>query len=156
MSFVDSMPASTMMNNVGWPHVYIAAAAFLVCMFVTFVILLSSGKIKINPNKTGFTYLKFFYATFLKPHESDGEGQQGALESFYKTQVCYWTVSRNQVTDGKATAYDATRRPLLRGREDMLALVAAQLNFKAENKQLQRGKAVWVDVSAAPLTRRRC
>ena len=87
MSFVDSIPASTMLNNAGWPHVYIAAAAFLICMFVTFVILLSSGKIKINPNETAFTYLKFFYATFLKPHESGGEGQQGALESFYKTQV---------------------------------------------------------------------
>lgn len=29
----------------------------------------------------------------------------------------------------------------------MLGLVAAQLKHKVENKQLQSGKAVWVDVS---------
>lgn len=43
--------------------------------------------------------------------------------------------------------YDATRKRLLCGREDMLGLVAAQLKHKVENKQLQSGKAVWVDVS---------
>ncbi|RJE16822.1 hypothetical protein PHISCL_10841, partial [Aspergillus sclerotialis] len=77
-----------------------------------------------------FTYLKFAYATFLKPHEKGADGQQDALESFYKTQ---------------ATAYDSTRRHLLRGREDMLGLVGAQLNFKADSKELKRGKAIWVD-----------
>lgn len=46
----------------------------------------------------------------------------------------------------KATAYDSTRRHLLRGREDMLGLVAAQLKFKADNKEIKPGKAVWVDV----------
>lgn len=46
----------------------------------------------------------------------------------------------------KATAYDSTRRHLLRGREDMLGLVGAQLNFKADSKELKRGKAIWVDV----------
>lgn len=146
MSFAESVTANRMLNRLDWPHVYIAAAAFLVCLFVTFIILLSSGKIKINPNKTAFTYLKFFYATFLKPHESDGDGQQGALESFYKTQVCL-RMRLDEYADEKASAYDATRRPLLRGREDMLALVAAQLNFKAEDRQLQPGKAIWVDVS---------
>lgn len=43
--------------------------------------------------------------------------------------------------------YDATRRRLLRGREDMLGLLAAQLKYKVENNELPRGKAVWVDVS---------
>lgn len=43
--------------------------------------------------------------------------------------------------------YDATRRRLLRGREDMLGLVAAQLKYKVENKEIKAGKAVWVDVS---------
>ena len=43
--------------------------------------------------------------------------QQDALESFYGQQ---------------AGAYDNTRKVLLRGREDMLALVAAQLESKAK------------------------
>lgn len=34
-------------------------------------------------------FARFFYASFLKPHNGDGEitGQQAALESFYKAQV---------------------------------------------------------------------
>lgn len=31
----------------------------------------------------------------------------------------------------------------------MLGLVAAQLNYKAANKELVPGKAVWVDVSVS-------
>ncbi|KAJ5273188.1 hypothetical protein N7478_008313 [Penicillium angulare] len=45
-----------------------------------------------------------------------------------------------------ATVYDATRRRLLRGREDMLGLVAAQLKHKVESKEIKPGKAVWVDI----------
>ena len=34
------------------------------------------------------SYGTFFYVSFLKPHTGDAsEGQQGALESFYKAQV---------------------------------------------------------------------
>ena len=35
------------------------------------------------------TFTRFFYASFLKPHNGDGAitGQQAALESFYKAQV---------------------------------------------------------------------
>lgn len=43
--------------------------------------------------------------------------------------------------------YDATRRRLLCGREDMLGLVAAQLEYKLGIKDVKAGKAVWVDVS---------
>lgn len=80
--------------------------------------------------------LLFAYSCFLKPHEGDGKGtQQDALESFYKTQ---------------AGIYDSTRRALLKGREDMLALVAAQLKAHAEKGDTQKGgkkmKRVWVDV----------
>ena len=73
---------------------------------------------------------KFFYATFLKPHDGDA-GQQSALESFYKSQ---------------ADAYDATRRILLRGREDMLGLVAAQLRYKEERGHFKHNRPVWVDI----------
>lgn len=37
---------------------------------------------------TAYSYGRFFYASFLKPHTGDASaGQQGALESFYKAQV---------------------------------------------------------------------
>lgn len=50
----------------------------------------------------------------------------------------------------QASVYDTTRRRLLRGREDMLGLVAAQLKNKVETQKIQNGKAVWVDVSSDP------
>lgn len=81
----------------------------------------------------------FCYSCFLKPHAGKGNGsQQEHLESFYATQ---------------ATIYDKTRKALLHGREDMLALVAAQLQFKAANSQDGRGKkkSVWVDVRTLAL-----
>ncbi|EGY17241.1 hypothetical protein VD0002_g8410 [Verticillium dahliae] len=82
------------------------------------------------------SFLLFFYSCFIKPHNGDKKGtQQDALESFYKKQ---------------AGAYDATRRLLLQGREDMLALSAAQLQAKAqaEAQVKRRGntKRIWVDV----------
>lgn len=85
--------------------------------------------------QSGFrSFLRFFYASFLKPHTGDnaGNGQQDALESFYKAQ---------------AGVYDATRKRLLRGREDMLALVAAQLLQKTHKGGKNGTKRVWVDVS---------
>jgi len=85
--------------------------------------------------------VRFFYACFLKPHEDDGNGgQQAALESFYKAQ---------------ANVYDATRKTLLRGREDMLGLVAAQLVQKAAQEGRNPTKRIWVDVSAFPIPARR-
>ncbi|KAK4968118.1 hypothetical protein LTR66_011871 [Elasticomyces elasticus] len=77
------------------------------------------------------SYGKFAWSCFLKPHSGDASGsQQDALESFYSAQ---------------ASIYDATRIRLLRGREDMLALVAAQLKHKADRGTLS-SKPVWVDV----------
>lgn len=43
--------------------------------------------------------------------------------------------------------YDATRKKLLRGREDMLGLLAAQMKFKLERGKSRKEKPVWVDVS---------
>ena len=76
-----------MLPTVDWPYIYIAVAAFLVCVLVTFAVLVYLWKPKVDYNKGIFTYLNFIYATFLKPHEDSGYGQQDALESFYKTQV---------------------------------------------------------------------
>ena len=70
-----------------WLHLYIALTAFAVCALVVSVLLASSGKLNIDFNSGVFTYVKFAYASFIKPHESGGEGQQHALESFYGTQV---------------------------------------------------------------------
>ncbi|KAF9888921.1 hypothetical protein FE257_008090 [Aspergillus nanangensis] len=78
-------------------------------------------------------FLLFFYSCFIKPHRGNKKGtQQDALESFYEKQ---------------ASAYDATRKILLQGREDMLALVAAQLKTrgKSHSKGAESGR-VWVDV----------
>ncbi|KAK2003879.1 hypothetical protein LX36DRAFT_39855 [Colletotrichum falcatum] len=78
------------------------------------------------------SFLLFFYSCFIKPHSGDKKGnQQDALESFYKKQ---------------AGAYDATREVLLQGREDMLALVAAQLKAKGRPKKSDKAKRIWVDV----------
>lgn len=43
--------------------------------------------------------------------------------------------------------YDVTRKALLKGREDMLALAAAQLRNKAEKQDgCAAKKRIWVDV----------
>ncbi|KAK3395626.1 hypothetical protein B0T20DRAFT_419372 [Sordaria brevicollis] len=84
--------------------------------------------------------LLFCYSCFLKPHAKAGTTgtQQDALESFYGSQ---------------AEIYDATRGTLLKGREDMLALVAAQLRWKFEvgisgrtDGKAAGKKPIWVDV----------
>lgn len=82
----------------------------------------------------GGPYFIFAYNCFLKPFTATSEkgtkgGQQDALESFYK---------------GQATIYDATRSRLLRGREEMLALAAAQLRMRNSKEGFR--KRVWVDV----------
>ncbi|KAI9070341.1 S-adenosyl-L-methionine-dependent methyltransferase [Trametes sanguinea] len=82
-----------------------------------------------------WVYWKFFYACFLKPVEHGNTadvkaltGQQRALEGFYRTQ---------------AEIYDATRGTLLRGREDMLQLAAAQLKHRLGARE---SKPIWVDI----------
>ena len=80
------------------------------------------------------SFLLFFYACFVKPHSSKENGtQQDSLESFYKKQ---------------AGIYDKTRRILLQGREDMLALSASQLLAREKmRKNKNVAKPIWVDVS---------
>lgn len=118
------------------PHtqIYIAGGALIVLIGVIFTSSSFSQSKKDDENPSGLTsFLRFFYASFLKPHTGDGagNGQQDALESFYKAQ---------------AGVYDATRKRLLRGREDMLGLVAAQLVHKAANERPHDTKRIWVDV----------
>ncbi|KAI1131258.1 hypothetical protein F5Y10DRAFT_80431 [Nemania abortiva] len=105
--------------------------AFLLAGTCFSIISTRKAKDNENPNLVQSLWL-FFYSCFLKPHEGDNKGnQQNALESFYKSQ---------------AGAYDATRKRLLRGREDMLALAAAQLALKAEKIDSNHAKNIWVDI----------
>ena len=46
----------------------------------------------------------------------------------------------------KADVYDPTRKKLLRGREDMLGLVAAQLKYDSANPARTGRKPIWVDI----------
>ncbi|KEF58881.1 uncharacterized protein A1O9_03724 [Exophiala aquamarina CBS 119918] len=85
---------------------------------------LSLGKLSLHP------YLRFAYVSFFKPHDAKKDaGQQSALESFYSAQ---------------AGVYDATRKRLLQGREDMLAILVAKLQSKAPSGE--NHKPVWYDV----------
>lgn len=87
--------------------------------------------------RTLHAYGRFIYNSFLKRHTGESNGnQQEALENFYQ---------------GQAEAYDTTRTTLLRGRDDMIKLVAAHLknmNFT--------DKPVWVDVSFPPQPKKHC
>lgn len=121
------------------PHtkIYLAGIAVVLLVGICYSNLLSKKpKGSENPTLVQSLWL-FFYSCFLKPHDGDSHGnQQDALESFYKKQ---------------AGIYDATRKALLKGREDMLALAAAQLAFRAKNDAGKK-RRVWVDVSACPLS----
>ena len=119
-------------------QIYIAGVSILIILVAVFAITLRSSKNEEEENLGAFTsFLRFFYVSFLKPHTGDGtgNGQQDALESFYKAQ---------------AGVYDTTRKRLLRGREDMLGLVAAQLVHKAASERTHDPKRIWVDVSELP------
>ncbi|KAI1392669.1 uncharacterized protein F4822DRAFT_137295 [Hypoxylon trugodes] len=116
------------------PHtkIYLAGVAVVLLVGICYSTLLLAKKAKDDENPTLLQSLwLFFYTCFLKPHDGDSNGnQQDALESFYKKQ---------------AGAYDATRRALLKGREDMLALAAAQLSSRGKNGD-EKKRRVWVDV----------
>lgn len=124
------------------PHsqIIIAGATLVVLIGLVFAIPNLCGPKEDEENLSPLaSFVRFFYASFLKPHTGDGSanGQQDALESFYKAQ---------------AGVYDKTRKRLLRGREDMLGLVAAQLVYKAAKDRTHDTKRIWVDVSPEPPT----
>ncbi|KAI1348426.1 hypothetical protein F5Y01DRAFT_212598 [Xylaria sp. FL0043] len=105
--------------------------AFLLIGICISLISTQSAKDNENPTLIQSLWL-FIYSCFLKPHEGDSKGnQQDALESFYKSQ---------------ASIYDATRKRLLKGREDMLALAAAQLALKAKSVDSIKARRIWVDI----------
>ncbi|KAK5384212.1 hypothetical protein LTS13_002405 [Exophiala xenobiotica] len=103
---------------------FLALVTILGCLVYKLGGHLSFEKITAHP------YVRFAYVCLIKPHEhkTDG-GQQSALESFYAAQ---------------ANVYDATRKRLLRGREEILAILAAQLQARSASNQAR--KPVWYDI----------
>ena len=73
----------------------------IVLTVLTVSALLAQALVK-SASKAGYwkgsnalaNFSKFFYASFLKPHSADSgqSGQQAALESFYKAQVCAYAL----------------------------------------------------------------
>lgn len=124
---------------VGPSYIYIKlAAATLGALLWLYSIVKSSQKeCRRNGQSPGLfrSFMLFFYSCFVQPHKHGRtNNQQDSLERFYKKQ---------------ATGYDATREFLLRGREDMLALAAADLKAKDASVAVDEssGKHIWVDVS---------
>ncbi len=116
-----------------------AGTALAICLALGYSRLPNFGQAKKDDNPSLIPSLFLFcYTCFIKPHRGDGKGtQQEALESFYQAQ---------------AGVYDVTRRALLKGREDMLALVTAQLLHRAKEDgdgASPARKRVWVDVRHA-------
>ncbi|EMC92952.1 hypothetical protein BAUCODRAFT_37864 [Baudoinia panamericana UAMH 10762] len=109
-----------------------AASVVLALLLIAYFVLSFTDLSVLQKAYNGlYHYTTFAYSCFLKPHTGDGTGrQQDALESFYKSQ---------------ASIYDATRRRLLQGREDMLALVAAQVKYRREHGQISQ-KPIWLDI----------
>lgn len=125
--------ATSLYHRMADPFNQISFASVALVIFVLVWFVLSYTELSLF-RKAGHAlshYGQFAYSCFLKPHSGDGTGsQQDALESFYKSQ---------------ASVYDATRMRLLQGREDMLALVAAQSKYRRDTGQM-REKPVWVDI----------
>lgn len=120
-------------------QILIAGVSIILLLGIIFATTFKSTKKDEDADPSAWTsFVRFCYACFLKPHDKNNEnGQQAALESFYKAQ---------------ADVYDATRRTLLRGREDMLGLVAAQLVQKAARERVHDPKRIWVDVGSLYLS----
>jgi betaine lipid synthase len=123
------------------PHaqIIIAGVALTLLIGIVFALTFTSSRKRDGQEPSAWeSFVRFFYACFLKPQEKNsGSGQQAALESFYRAQ---------------ADVYDATRRTLLRGREDMLGLVAAQLVQKIARDCSHDKKRIWVDVCFTTLS----
>lgn len=119
------------------PHASIYLVGIAVALLVgtcLSTLLIKSMKNRENPSVLRSICL-FVWSCFLKPHAGDAKrNQQDALESFYK---------------GQAGAYDATRKTLLKGREDMLALTAAQILYKVKrgDQTSDNKRRIWIDVS---------
>jgi betaine lipid synthase len=136
--------------SITFQHVHIILTACSILLLLSFVFICAFSQFTVLKDAVNSftTFGRFFYASFLKPHTGDGQGgQQGALESFYKAQVLEASSAR-LVTKSclQADVYDTTRKRLLRGREDLLSMVAAQLKYNFTNGEYGRTTPTWVDI----------
>ncbi|KAK3679430.1 hypothetical protein LTR78_000991 [Recurvomyces mirabilis] len=125
--------ASSLYHRLADPLTQASTVPILLVLFLVAWFFFSYTDLSVVRKIQGATghYVQFAYSCFFKPHTGDGTGsQQDALESFYKSQ---------------ASIYDATRSTLLQGREDMLALVAAQVKHRRTTGQSPQ-KPIWVDI----------
>lgn len=109
---------------------FLVIAVLLVSVITLLCYLFSPSQL----SRTVYDHACFCWNCFLKPHTGHRpRNQQDALESFYKAQ---------------ASIYDSTRMRLLRGRDDMLGLVAAQMRHRVDSGALDL-RPVWVDVGCS-------
>lgn len=136
---LNSMLASWAIPQDPYTQIFIVGASLVLLIGYIFAFTFRSSR-PFSPNRVVEefysalgSFLRFFYASFLKPHSGDGtgNGQQDALQSLYKAQ---------------AGVHEVARKSLLRGREDMLGLGAAQLVQKAARERTHDPKRIWVDV----------
>lgn len=148
MTVVDVLHSIVGIQVFGSLYTAMTVVALFVCAIVVSALAFSLHKPKTPFGDTLLSYARFAYASFLKPYEKPRDGslnQQHSLESFYRSQVCVEQVGLcTQLTTCKASVYDTTRKRLLRGREDMLGLVAAQLKYRMSKHGLSQ--PIWVDV----------
>jgi hypothetical protein len=101
-------------------HLTIFLVAIFVALFVGLTISAGLASAKGFCDSKLVSYSKFFYASFLKPHQSSSDGnQQSALESFYETQV----LGRNPAPFSSGTeAPDRQQFTMLPGRDSFEAV----------------------------------
>lgn len=138
---LDYMLSSETLGRLAHPYAQLGLCFFVVVCIYGFLFTHSyylgppkkeSGSQNLaNSPSSLYTGAAFIWNCFFKPHSGDkSRNQQDALESFYSAQ---------------ASIYDATRSRLLRGREDMLSLVAAQLKNRVASGILP-ARPTWVDM----------
>lgn len=77
-------------SGLQYQHLVLFFTASAIFLLVIRLIIAAYSHLKLSTGVNGIaTFGKFFYASFLKPHNGDSgtTGQQAALESFYKAQV---------------------------------------------------------------------
>lgn len=88
----NGIAAKSLLNpNISFQYFYFYLAATTILFLLGRALFASvSHPVSPKPSSALATFSRFFYASFLKPHSGDGThtGQQAALESFYKAQVC--------------------------------------------------------------------
>jgi len=87
-SFLDPFSLSTAFRAHHVQILVVACVVFAV-IGVVFTFAFQARKDASKPPSPIRSFGMFFYASFLKPHtgDSQGTGQQAALESFYRAQV---------------------------------------------------------------------